>query len=571
MYFWGEWDKMELESHRTTDHNKKRDRWRMYRVLLVDDEALIREAISENTDWEELGFVLAGTCKNGKEALEAIQKNPPDLLLTDICMPYMDGMELARRVYEEYQGIKIVIISGYDEFEYAKLAVKYQVAEYILKPITARELSDTLRKVKQSLDEAGSRNRSHRETGSRYRGTAPLIQERFFNSLLSGNVSRQEALEALERLEALEGGPHALLQNPCFLTGMIHVDQLGGFLEREEGAGKSLAYFSVLNAAGEILKNHGAGIAFQDAQERTLLLFAGDRSLPHKAYAIGREIQRDIRERLGIPCTIALGSRAEGVDKIQESASAMRKAMDQRFLLGGDRVIGPEDWEALGDRRELDVPAMMEPVLRGIRSLDQQEIRDRTEDFIEALRTCGGTKNRTIFFIQNAVLSVMGGLESGLSGEEDVLLQERELLNAVYSKEYLREVEEELIRFFLSLSARLQEQKDGFGKRQALLALDYIEKNYGNPEVSLNSVCTYLAMSTSYFSSVFKEQTGETFIEALTRKRIDRAKELLENTSRKTCEIAWEVGYSDPHYFSSTFKKMTGMTPRSYGRKVRDK
>ena len=124
----------------------------MYKVLLVDDEALIREAISENTKWNELGYELVGACKNGKEAIEKIKENPPDLLLTDICMPYVDGMDLTKFVYENYRDTKVVIISGYDEFEYAKNAVKYQVVEYILKPITAVELSETLKKVREKLD-----------------------------------------------------------------------------------------------------------------------------------------------------------------------------------------------------------------------------------------------------------------------------------------------------------------------------------------------------------------------------------------------------------------------------------
>ena len=123
----------------------------MYKVLLVDDEALIREAISENTKWNELGYELVGACKNGKEAIEKIKENPPDLLLTDICMPYVDGMDLTKFVYENYRDTKVVIISGYDEFEYAKNAVKYQVVEYILKPITALELSETLKKVREKV------------------------------------------------------------------------------------------------------------------------------------------------------------------------------------------------------------------------------------------------------------------------------------------------------------------------------------------------------------------------------------------------------------------------------------
>lgn len=348
----------------------------MYRVLLVDDEALIREAITENIPWEELGYRLVGSCRNGREALEQIRKEPPDLLLTDINMPYMDGMELSRIVHEEYRDTCIVIISGYDEFDYAKRAMKYQVLEYILKPVTQQEMNETLLRVRDRLDE----------------------------------------------------------QN----------------LRPEAGAARS-------------------------------------------AESLVREIKAD----------------------------------------------SPE-----GIRRE-------------------------TERFMQSVRDARCTRNRSAFCIQNLVFAVLDGLDAALSEEEGVLAAEQALFRAVYQKEDLSETAGELENFFGKLAKALRAEKDSGGAKQALAALDYIEKNYGDPRVSLNSVCSYLAMSTSYFSSVFKAYTGETFIEALTKKRMEKAKSLLVRTDKKAYEVADEVGYSDPHYFSSAFKKTTGMTPTEYARKAR--
>ena len=132
----------------------------MYKVLLVDDEALIREAIGENIPWGELGFELVASCENGREAMEAIRAKKPDLVLTDICMPYVDGIELAKYIYENCPDTRTIIISGYDEFEYAKQAVRYQVMEYILKPITPSELTEVLLKAKGQLEEARSKRKT---------------------------------------------------------------------------------------------------------------------------------------------------------------------------------------------------------------------------------------------------------------------------------------------------------------------------------------------------------------------------------------------------------------------------
>ena len=153
--------------------------------------------------------------------------------------------------------------------------------------------------------------------------------------------------------------------------------------------------------------------------------------------------------------------------------------------------------------------------------------------------------------------------------EEEIFAQERSFMNEIYSCENLDEVAERMHDSFGFICNVMSNQRDSYGRRQAMLAMDYIEKNYADSSVTLNSVCTALAMSTSYFSSVFKNHTGETFIEALTKKRMEKAKVLLEQGKLKTYEIAEAVGYSDAHYFSISFKKAVGKTPTEYAKEVR--
>ena len=156
----------------------------MYKVLLVDDEALTREAISENIPWGKLGFELVASCENGRDAMEVIRQKKPDLVLTDICMPYVDGIELAKYIFENCPDTKTIIISGYDEFEYAKQAVRYQVMEYILKPITPSELTEVLLKAKARLDEARTERTTLKKLKGAYQSNRPLLRGRFLNSCL---------------------------------------------------------------------------------------------------------------------------------------------------------------------------------------------------------------------------------------------------------------------------------------------------------------------------------------------------------------------------------------------------
>ena len=160
-------------------------------------------------------------------------------------------------------------------------------------------------------------------------------------------------------------------------------------------------------------------------------------------------------------------------------------------------------------------------------------------------------------------------LEKSISIQESPFAEAQGILNEIYKKEYLSEVSEELITTFRHVSKNLHVREDSKYQELGMLAMDYIEKNYGDPTVSLNAVCEYLAVSPSYLSNVVKGYTGGTFIEALTKKRIEKAKNLIETTSYKNYQIAHLVGYSDPYYFSKAFKKMTGMSPTEYARKVR--
>ena len=172
----------------------------MYKVLLVDDEALIREAISENIQWSEMGFHFMGACENGRQAMETIEKEQPDLLLTDINMPFVDGMELTKFVYENYPDTKVIIISGFDEFEYAKNAVKYQVLEYILKPITPREFLETLMRVKEMFDERRESQRDMKKIRSAYVSNLPVVQGRYLYHMLNGTADYSKIKEKQEEL-----------------------------------------------------------------------------------------------------------------------------------------------------------------------------------------------------------------------------------------------------------------------------------------------------------------------------------------------------------------------------------
>lgn len=538
----------------------------MYKVLLVDDEALIREAISENIRWEEMGFSLIGVCENGKQAMEVIKKDQPDLLLTDINMPFVDGMELTKFVYENYPDMKVIIISGFDEFEYAKNAVKYQVLEYILKPITPMEFSETLLRVKKMFDEKKESQQDMKKIRNAYVSNLPTLQGRYLHHLLNGTADYSRLSEKQEELRLnLEAG--------CYNTALVEGDSLEPFTKQYANVKDELALFAIYNITSEIVLGRGCGIVFQAMDEKTVILFMGDEkeNLKMQMRQVIAEIRSAIEKFLKIQVTVAVGKTVSCLEELPDSYVKTKSALEYKFMLGGNQMIEAEEYEEIrNSAKYIDIFGWASGIATAIRTNKAEEISRKTKEFISQIKKSYVNKNRSFVYVQNLLLSVINLLELQEEMEEAVYSRERTFANEIYHCENLDEITERMTETFLFISDVMFNQRDSYCKRQAMQALDYIEKNYADSSVSLNSVCTALAMSTSYFSSVFKNYTGETFVEALTKKRIEKAKALLEQGNLKTYEIAEAVGYSDAHYFSVSFKKITGKTPTEYAKEVRE-
>lgn len=537
----------------------------MYKVLLVDDEALIREAISENIQWEEMGFAFMGACENGRQAMEAIEKEQPDLLLTDINMPFVDGMELTKFVYENYPDTKVIIISGFDEFEYAKNAVKYQVLEYILKPITPTEFTETLLRVKKMFDERRKSQRDMKKIRSAYVSNLPMVQGRYLYHLLNGTADFSKVSEKQEELRLN-------LRANFYNTALVEGDSLEPFISQYENVKDELALFAIYNITAEIVTEEKVGLAFQGMDEKTVILFMGEeeKELKKRIKEVLPMVRQAIEQFLNIQTTVAVGKMVSSVEELQDSFTKTKSALEYKFMLGGNQMIDAEEYEEIRNSvKHVDIFEWAAQIAASIRTNRIEEVHEKTDRFIEQLRISYANKSRSFVYVQNLVLSVINLLELPEELEEEIYEQEKNFMNQISRCENLDEVAKRIHETFKFIGNVMLKQRDSYGKRQAMLALDYIEKNYADSSVTLNSVCTALAMSTSYFSSIFKNYTGETFIECLTKRRMEKAKLLLEHGNMKNYEIAEAVGYSDAHYFSIAFKKAVGKTPTEYAKEVR--
>lgn len=311
----------------------------MYKVLLVDDEFLTRDAIAKNTPWEEGGFTLVGTAENGKIAIELLEKERPDLVLTDICMPVMDGLALSAYIHEHHPEIRVIIISGYDDFDYAKQALKYEVSDYILKPITSSELVEELQKVKKKIDTSLEQQMQVDRIKWEYEKNIPTLRSNFLTRLLEGSYLKNDITVQMAHLQIR-------LSGVCQVVVMIDVEDASGFHANYPEATEDLINFSVANITAELVENQPDIIFFQNTENKSLLIFSGDDEdmMQHRIESIGLKIVDSIQKYLQTKVCILVGEAVHGADQWKISYKGVLSARENKFLLDNHTFVYNKDF-----------------------------------------------------------------------------------------------------------------------------------------------------------------------------------------------------------------------------------
>jgi two-component system response regulator YesN len=534
----------------------------MYKILLVDDEQIVRESIKKNIKWDELGFELVDDCSNGHEAMESVDKFIPDVVITDICMPFIDGLELTRFIVQKYPRIKVIILTGYEEFDYAQQAVKLKAYDFILKPITARELKGILIKLKNELDEENIKLQNISKIEDQIIESIPLLREHFLNRLILGNMQFDNIEKKFDYFKIHFNGRF-------LVVFVVDVDGNGDFIA---GTEDEIQYYAVFNICEEIVSKYSSGIAFQNNAEKTIVILSDEDSeiLETKVISITEEIRQIIETHFKFTITIGIGKICNQVEALNDCYQYAVTALNHRFIQGKNHVISISNFEhqkssVLYSRIEWD-----KKISEAIKSGTAEETDKIIENSISSLKTSFVSVSKCYEQVQQLFLTITDTL--GQIGIDDAELSAEEfnVMPEISSFKTLSEIEEWLKKYCHKVNTFISNKRDKYLGKQAMAATEYINMHYMDEDISLNSICTYLSMSVSYFCTMFKTFTGETFIEFLTRMRMNKAKELLKTTDLKTYEIASKVGYVDAHYFGMIFKKTLKMTPTEYRERMQN-
>ena len=525
-----------------------------YRVLLADEEEEIRTGISLKIDWSALGFSLVGEAGNGEEALELAEQLRPDVVLTDIKMPYMDGLELCRRLRQSLPGARLVVFSGFDDFEYARQAVSMGVSEYILKPINAPELSQVLTRLREQLDRQRLERRDMETLRRRYEESLPVLRELFYTRLLGGQLPPEQIQDRAARYE-IE------LRPGLWTAALVHADLPGeGEEDRDE-----LLLLSVQSFLEEHFALEGCGVRtvlYGDAAALLVQLSGEDR-----LYPLLEELERLSRlsqSYLGVSLAAGVGRLCPGPEELHRSVEEARSALDYRVLMGKDRVLYIGDLEeqpaAELSFEEADQRALSAAVKLG----SPEQVEQAVRGLMERLGQAGLSLAQCRLFLLELVTCLVRLARLGGVAVEEVF--GKNFTGAVPVSDFSGP--EELGRWLEERCLRLREllgrQRTDSAGRMVEQAKDYIAGHYADEALSVDCLCSHLHLSPTYFSTLFKREVGMTFTAYVTEVRMEQAARLLRDTDEKTYLIAGQTGYADPNYFSYVFKRHFGVSPSKF-------
>ena len=535
----------------------------MLKVFLVEDEIVMREGIKNNIEWEKEGFEFSGEASDGELAYPMIQKLKPDIIITDIKMPFMDGLELSRLVKKEMPQIKILVLSGYNEFDYAKQAISIGITDYLLKPISSVKLLEAVKQVAAKIDEENEQQEYMERFRLEMLENEHIGRQKFFNDLISNKLSMTEIIEKGKKLHIdLSAQIFEIVLLGAWAKGenaMVYSEDLVTFSEQLENALEDETWVISFNRAAE-------GVAF-------LLLGETEEEILKHTDDLVDCIQTAAEKSEKLEYFGGVGKIVQRLRELPESFEEANKAYSYRYLVNTNRIVRYDNLGKINlleddniDLATLDIGKIDRKILKNfLHSGSKEEIAHFVDDYFEGL----GTSNiESLLFRQYITMDMYFCSVAFIEelGKEADLITEKcgdfrgvasVLVTVSSTKEYLISIISEAITLRDGISSK---------KYSGLLnsAMEYIMSHYDQEDVSLNLVAAHVNMSPSHFSTIFSQEMDYTFIEYLTNVRMEKAKGLLMCSNMKSSEVGYAVGYKDSHYFSYLFKKTQGCTPKEF-------
>lgn len=528
----------------------------MYKVMIVDDEMLARVGIKSLIPWEDNGFVVAGEAENGRKAYEWLMDNPVDIVITDIKMPIMNGIELISKVRQHYPKIKFLVLSSFDDFEYVREALKNGAEDYIIKlQMKPEELLDQLRKIAEKLDYENVQKKQEAGHDQSRAKELVLLRENFFKDLVYGWIHTESEYQQRMR-EAKLDLPDGLRVSLMFQTDGMEIYERYGEDEIH------LLNYAILNILNEISSDHKYSFPVPLQSKEFLVLYYAPapgevEDVLEAAYRLADTIKEALKKYLNFSVCIAVSEPVTTFFDMKLSYRQALEALSFRYSYAeGTTILYREIKSLSGTSESIDIAKEirnLELYLHRREDNNVVKVIDNIKLLLDGL--CGQSLNSL-----KAYCAPIPFLLSSRWGEDASVWMDRHL-----KRMDKWSVKTDIIKWLDTIKEEWIEGVGGGLESSRLInsAMRFIQTNYSN-SVTLESVAEYLKLSPSYLSNLFKKEAGQNFIDYLTHIRVEQSKILLRTTELKIYEVGHRVGYENEHYFSRVFKKVVGCSPFQY-------
>lgn len=525
----------------------------MFKAIIADDELNLREGLATLIDWESNGFVIAGLAGDGVEALELIERQKPDLVITDIKMPRMNGLELCKALRQRGNDVKIVVLSGYNDFSYAKEAIEYAVKDYLLKPVDPSDLSAQIRSIFESLwDDL--------QAGLKKLERTATLRNHFLQKL----VLEKDVYHAESR--ALEYGISLHAPAYCMLT--LEMERYGDMLLNLSGKEIALKKFAFRNVVEEILREQASGYLFESAENQYSILLIGHTASSLESPSIvklANRIESSVRKYVKESVSIGVGIPVAALEQVNRSYQSSLKAMERKYFFRSDHIFLFEDVQKLTDNWTIqwDDTGLM----RAVQKANSRQIDAELESLFNEIET----NYIPLLIVRNILTHIViqiARIVLAHNGDWDRLYVDQ-----------LREVEQFIAGTVISeqktciaglcheASQYINATKSKKHNTRMDEIIAYVQAHYAD-ELNLKELSKLFYVNSVYLGQLFKKETGEYFNDYMHNIRIEHARRLLMEGELTITEISFTVGYRYPEHFYRHFKNIVGLNPGEIRKKI---
>lgn len=538
----------------------------MKRIIIVDDEVAVRQSIVNSIDWAEAGFELIGDASNGQEALSLVEDNKIDVVITDIRMPVMDGLELAQHIQIIDPTIKIIILTGYDNIEYAQEAFRWNIHDYLLKPVSADDLYTALRNVQNAIESDRRQATDINQLTKQYMDSLDATRRAYLISLISNQYFATDEGHLINQAQLYQ----IQLRGPKYIVVNIMLSEEDGFHLNEEVTNdskdqvfyKEIDWLSYTASIKRIIERYNQGEVFRYNHSIMVLLNGKEYFFEKQLEIILTDIRQSLKKLFNIHINIGVSETTDKLSSLTYLYRQTLNALEYSLSHPEFEQVSISDVEIHDNYSMQSVDLLIDEIVRSVKLGQEDNLRQTVADFAKLVSE-QHYQNSFVFSILLGLTGQLTRLYYQLISDIDLMFINQQIDQMITSRgQFIDNMFDSLLGIALNITQQIKDNHELTKESITTRALRMIDEQYQDPFFSQQSLADQLYITPNYLSTLFTKETGKTFKDHLIEKRMLTGQELLLMSDKKILEVAQAVGYTDQYYFSYSFKKHFGMSPR---------